>query len=49
MMQKNYLRASMGIFNIYKTHMMTALRALDFFNNISAGKNCNEHGCKIDG
>ena len=38
-----------GYLNIYKTHMMTALRALDFFNNISAGKNCNEHGCKIDG
>ena len=37
-----------GYLNIYKTHMMTALRALDFFNNISAGKNCNEHGCKID-
>ena len=29
--------------------MMTAVRALDFYNNISLGKNCNEHGCKIDG
>ena len=28
--------------------MMTALRALDFFNNIKLGKNCNEQGCKID-
>ena len=28
--------------------MMTAIRALDFFNNISSGKNCNEQGCKID-
>jgi len=28
--------------------MMTAIRALDFFNNIKAGKNCNEQGCKIN-
>jgi len=28
--------------------MMTAIRALDFFNNINLGKNCNEQGCKID-
>ncbi len=34
-----------GYLNIYKNHMMTALRALDFFNNISKGKNCNEQGC----
>ena len=27
---------------------MTALRALDYFNNIKDGKNCNEQGCKID-
>ena len=37
-----------GYLNIYKNHMMTAIRALDFFNNISLGKNCNEQGCKID-
>ena len=37
-----------GYLNIYKNHMMTALRALDFFNNINLGKNCNEQGCKID-
>jgi uncharacterized protein YyaL (SSP411 family) len=37
-----------GYLNIYKNHMMTAIRALDFFNNISLGKNCNEKGCKID-
>ena len=30
-----------GYLNIYKNHMMTAIRALDFFNNISKG-------CKID-
>ena len=37
-----------GYLNIYKSHMMTAIRALDFFNNISSGKNCNEQGCKIN-
>ena len=37
-----------GYLNIYKNHMMTAVRALDFFNNINLGKNCNEQGCKID-
>ena len=37
-----------GYLNIYKNHMMTAIRALDFFNNISSGKNCNEKGCKIN-
>ena len=37
-----------GYLNIYKNHMMTAIRALDFFNNINAGKNCNEQGCKIN-
>ena len=38
-----------GYLNIYKNHMMTAIRALDFFNNINSGKNCNDQGCKIDG
>jgi uncharacterized protein YyaL (SSP411 family) len=37
-----------GYLNIYKNHMMTAVRAIDFFNNINSGKNCNEQGCKID-
>tara|TARA_B100000941_G_scaffold132515_1_gene93704 strand:- start:2123 stop:3853 length:1731 start_codon:yes stop_codon:yes gene_type:complete len=37
-----------GYLNIYKNHMMTAIRALDFYNNINLGKNCNEQGCKID-
>ena len=37
-----------GYLNIYKTHMMTSLRAIDFFNNVKDGKNCNEQGCKID-
>ena len=38
-----------GYLNIYKNHMMTSLKAIDFFNNIKDGKNCNEKGCKIDG
>ena len=38
-----------GYLNIYKNHMMTAIRALDFFNNVNSGKNCNEQGCKING
>ena len=37
-----------GYLNIYKNHMMTSLRAIDYFNNINEGKNCNEHGCKVD-
>ena len=37
-----------GYLNIYKNHMMTSLRAIDFYCNIKDGKNCNEHGCKID-
>ncbi len=37
-----------GYLNVYKNHMMTAIRALDYFNNISSGKNCNEQGCKIN-
>ncbi len=37
-----------GYLNIYKNHMMTAIRALDYFNNINSGKNCNEQGCNVD-
>ena len=28
--------------------MMTSLRAIDYFNNVKQGKNCNEKGCKVD-
>ena len=38
-----------GYLNIYKNHMMTAIRALDFFNSTKSGKNCNEQGCEING
>ena len=37
-----------GYLNIYKNHMMTSLRAIDFFNNVQQGKNCNEQGCILD-
>ncbi len=37
-----------GYLNIYKSHMMTSLRAIDFFNNTTSGKNCNHQGCAID-
>ena len=37
-----------GYLNIYKNHMLTALRALDFFNNTKDEQNCNEQGCKIN-
>ena len=36
-----------GYLNIYKNHMMTTVRALDYFNNISSGKKCNEQGCNL--
>ena len=37
-----------GYLNIYKNHMMTAVRAIDFFNNVKNGLNCNEQGCEIN-
>ena len=37
-----------GYLNIYKSHMISSLRAIDFFNNIKGGKNCNEQGCKVN-
>ena len=36
-----------GYLNIYKNHMMSSLRAIDYYNSIKEGKNCNEQGCKI--
>jgi uncharacterized protein YyaL (SSP411 family) len=45
---KNLANSLNGYLNVYKNHMMTAIRALDYFNNISSGKNCNEQGCKIN-
>ena len=37
-----------GYLNIYKNHMMTAIRSLDFYNNINKGQNCNEQGCAVE-
>ena len=45
---KNLSESLNGYLNIYKSHMMTSLRAIDYFNSIKEGKNCNEQGCKID-
>ena len=45
---KNLSESLNGYLNIYKNHMMTAIRALDYFNNVSKGNNCNEQGCKIN-
>ena len=43
------LSASLNSYlNIYKNHMMTSLRALDFFKNIVDGKNCNQTGCNLN-
>ena len=45
---KNLADSLNGYLNVYKNHMMTAIRALDYFISISSGKNCNEQGCKIN-
>ncbi len=45
---KNLANSLNGYLNVYKNYMMTAIRALDYFKNISSGKNCNEQGCKIN-
>ncbi|MFL2889927.1 MAG: thioredoxin domain-containing protein [Pelagibacteraceae bacterium] len=36
-----------GYLNIYKSHMASSLKSLDFFSEISRGKKCNENGCEI--
>jgi uncharacterized protein len=33
--------------NIYKSFMVSAVKAIDYFNEISKGKNCNQDGCSI--
>ena len=37
-----------GYLNVYKDHMVTAIRAIDFYNKLNEGKNCNEKGCSFD-
>ena len=39
-------RSLNGYLNIYKSHMITAVRALDYYNSVITGKNCNQYGCK---
>ena len=39
-------RSLNGYLNIYKSHMITAVRALDYYNSVITGKNCNQDGCK---
>ena len=36
-----------GYLNIYKNHMITAIRALDFYNTQKINKKCNHNGCNI--
>ena len=36
-----------GYLNIYKNFMTSSLKALDFFKEISSGKNCNTEGCEF--
>ncbi len=36
-----------GYLNIYKNFMISSLKAIDFFNEINSGKNCNTEGCQI--
>ena len=35
---KNLSESLNGYLNIYKSHMMTSLRAIDYFNSIKEGK-----------
>ena len=34
-----------GYLNIYKSHMISSVRAIDFFKSIQEGKNCGIDGC----
>ena len=33
--------------NNYKSFMLSSVKAIDFFSEISTGKNCNEEGCSL--
>ena len=45
---KNLSKSLNGYLNIYKSYMLTAIKALDFFNSKLNGKNCNEQGCELN-
>ena len=36
-----------GYINIYKSFMVSSVKAIDFYNAASSGKQCNEQGCEI--
>tara|TARA_B100001093_G_scaffold454552_1_gene463987 strand:+ start:3035 stop:4750 length:1716 start_codon:yes stop_codon:yes gene_type:complete len=36
-----------GYLNIYKSFMISSLKSIDYFNEISSGKTCNLNGCKL--
>ncbi len=36
-----------GYINIYKSFMVSSIKAIDFVNMTSSGKQCNDQGCKI--
>ena len=36
-----------GYLNIYKSLMVSSLKAIDYFKMIESNKNCNEDGCVI--
>ena len=36
-----------GYLNIYKSFMLSSVKAIDYFNAISSGKDCNHDGCSI--
>ena len=36
-----------GYLNTYKSFMISSVKSIDFYNEITSGNNCNEQGCKI--
>ena len=37
-----------GYLNIYKNYMVSTIKALNFYENTSKGKKCDENGCQIE-
>ena len=36
-----------GYLNLFKSHMLSSVRSIDMFKEISSGKKCTEDGCQI--
>ena len=36
-----------GYLNVYQTFMISSIKSIDFFNQLSTGKKCNDKGCNI--